>query len=66
MVAGHCMGCLHVLRFLSGEVSLQGIQTAGLSDTWLAVDSNSDKSGFTFNALDDKLVKRVNLVKIIV
>lgn len=45
---------------MSGELALQGIETTGLSDTWLAIDANKNKTGFTFNALDDELVKRVS------
>lgn len=49
-------------RFLAGEISLEGIVTHNLLDTWTAVGSNQNKSGFTFNALDSELVKRVNQV----
>ena len=47
-------------RFLAGEVSLEGVVTHNLVDTWTAVESNANKTGFTFNALDSELVKRVN------
>lgn len=62
-VVQHCI--LHndhvYCRFLAGEVSLEGIVTHNLEDTWTTVESNQNKTGFTFNALDSELVKRVNL-----
>lgn len=48
-------------RFLTGEVSLEGMVTHNLVDTWTTVGSNQNKTGFTFNALDSELMKRVNL-----
>ena len=59
----HCI--LHIdhvyCRFLTGEVSLEGIVTHNLVDTWTTVESNQNKTGFTFNVLDSELMKRVNL-----
>ena len=47
-------------RFLAGELSLEGIVARNLMDAWTAVESNQNKTGFTFNALDSELMKRVN------
>ena len=47
-------------RFLAGKLSLEGIVAHSLVDTWTAVESNQNKTGFTFNALDSELMKRVN------
>lgn len=51
------------MRFLSGEVSLEGVWTSGLHDTWDHVragsEHDSQSEGFTFSALEEELVKRV-------
>jgi len=51
------------VRFLRGEVSLSGEWTKGLVDLWQLHQRQTatTDAGYTFNALDQELVKRVRV-----
>ena len=53
---------LHVTRFLTGEVSLEGVYYQGLQDAWSLVNTEDLDPGYTFSALErpHQLVKRVS------
>lgn len=48
-------------RFLTGEVSIGGLWTSGVHDSWTLPLSNFGKAGFTFSSLEEELVKRVSV-----
>lgn len=56
--------CHQPHRFLRGELPLSGVRTKGLVDLWQLQENGTDSedNGFTFNALDDELVKRVSFI----
>ena len=54
---------VHIARFLTGEVSLEGVYYQGLRDAWSLVNTEDLNPGYTFSALQrpHQLVKRVSL-----
>lgn len=51
-----------VIRFLTGTAPLNGVYATGMVDTWTAVASNKNDPGYTFSALDNRPVKRIDYV----
>ena len=57
-------GHLKMVRFLRGELPLEGVSTEGLlQDAWLMAGHKSD-DGFTYSTLTEKATKRVYITPV--